>query len=328
MPTPKVLFVSAIVVMLPATGLLTAQAGRAETAADECRTKPGSSGPPGTHWYYRLDRSDNRRCWYLGPAKGGNASADTRSNAGVAPPVPKPRHENAAGKSSAAVRPVVAETASSRTAVAQTTPAQTAPAPTAPAAAIPKQTTSAQPTTAQTASSQTILSLPMAAQTAAAKSVPAHIAPTPGAPIDAAEPSVGEQPATLDFAARWPNLRTSRDLDAPAPAAMSNDHGKQLAAQHRQQPPHVAETNRYGTPQSTAKAALEPAFLASALTMALLLLIGMVWACRSCFRDPCRKAATDRPHDIKADLRELMHDLRRAGSPRPYQDGRDFAPAL
>ena len=34
-------------------------------AADECLAKPNNGTRPGQHWYYRLDRSSKRQCWYL-----------------------------------------------------------------------------------------------------------------------------------------------------------------------------------------------------------------------------------------------------------------------
>jgi hypothetical protein len=60
-------FVLLILFMPLATVLVTAQTSLAEPAFDECKTKPGSSAPPGRHWYYRINRADQRRCWFLGP---------------------------------------------------------------------------------------------------------------------------------------------------------------------------------------------------------------------------------------------------------------------
>jgi hypothetical protein len=60
-------FVPAILFMPLGTVLVTAQTSLAEPAADECKTKPGSSAPPGRHWYYLINRTDQRRCWFLGP---------------------------------------------------------------------------------------------------------------------------------------------------------------------------------------------------------------------------------------------------------------------
>src|SRR5215475_12604995 len=35
-------------------------------AADECLSGPKGTAPQGSHWYYRVDRSTGRHCWYLG----------------------------------------------------------------------------------------------------------------------------------------------------------------------------------------------------------------------------------------------------------------------
>jgi hypothetical protein len=45
----------------------TAQA-KAQAKADECLARPGATAPKGSHWFYRIERKSNRRCWYLGPA--------------------------------------------------------------------------------------------------------------------------------------------------------------------------------------------------------------------------------------------------------------------
>jgi len=50
---------------MPATIVLTSHSSIAGSTADECRTTPGTSAPSGLHWYYRVDRSNNRHCWYL-----------------------------------------------------------------------------------------------------------------------------------------------------------------------------------------------------------------------------------------------------------------------
>ena len=33
-------------------------------AGDTCLTSPGSQTDPGTHWYYRMDRTTNQQCWH------------------------------------------------------------------------------------------------------------------------------------------------------------------------------------------------------------------------------------------------------------------------
>ena len=55
----------ASIVVLSVTALLTLNASIVESAAEECRAKPGPSGPQGTHWRYRINRPDHRRCWFL-----------------------------------------------------------------------------------------------------------------------------------------------------------------------------------------------------------------------------------------------------------------------
>jgi hypothetical protein len=60
---PKVL--STGFVLLPAIVLLTAYSSVAESTAETCRSSPGASAPAGLHWYYRVDRTNNRHCWYL-----------------------------------------------------------------------------------------------------------------------------------------------------------------------------------------------------------------------------------------------------------------------
>src|SRR5262249_33648913 len=54
-------------IMSLVTVLVTVQTSLAEPAVDECKTKPDSSAPAGSHWYYRVNRTDQRHCWYLGP---------------------------------------------------------------------------------------------------------------------------------------------------------------------------------------------------------------------------------------------------------------------
>src|SRR5262249_40655611 len=95
MPRPMMFFVSVILFMPLATVLVTAQTSLAEPAADECKTKPGSSAPPGSHWYYLINRTDQRRCWFLGPegAKVRSQARETASN--VSSPTRTPPRENA-----------------------------------------------------------------------------------------------------------------------------------------------------------------------------------------------------------------------------------------
>jgi hypothetical protein len=63
MPNSKAL--SAVLILVPAAFLLMSHSSIAESASDDCKTQPGGSAPGGMHWYYRIDRANNRRCWYL-----------------------------------------------------------------------------------------------------------------------------------------------------------------------------------------------------------------------------------------------------------------------
>jgi hypothetical protein len=83
-----IFFVPVIFVAVPAAVSLTAGSTLAQRAADECLTKPGSAAPRGSHWYFRVNRSDRRHCWYVGP-EGANVRAFARaSERASAPPTP------------------------------------------------------------------------------------------------------------------------------------------------------------------------------------------------------------------------------------------------
>lgn len=90
---PKIL--PSILVVLPATILLAGQASSGEPTADECRIRPGTSTPQGTHWYYRVNRTDNRHCWYLSSQEVQVPSHARAAISQVASPSPTPQHENA-----------------------------------------------------------------------------------------------------------------------------------------------------------------------------------------------------------------------------------------
>jgi outer membrane biosynthesis protein TonB len=61
------------------------RSGRAEPAAGDCLSQPGGTAPQGSHWYYRTDRSANRRCWYMAPQR--EKAKEARE---VAPAKPQP----------------------------------------------------------------------------------------------------------------------------------------------------------------------------------------------------------------------------------------------
>jgi hypothetical protein len=65
MPNRTAKFVSAIFASILAGALLTATSHSAPVAADNCLSGPKGETPPGSHWYYRIEHSTGRHCWYL-----------------------------------------------------------------------------------------------------------------------------------------------------------------------------------------------------------------------------------------------------------------------
>ena len=53
------------VFFIMAAAIVMTQATLVAVASEECRPQPGASGPTGSRWYYRVDRVNQRRCWYL-----------------------------------------------------------------------------------------------------------------------------------------------------------------------------------------------------------------------------------------------------------------------
>lgn len=72
-----------------------------EKPADTCLLGPSASTPPGSHWYYRVDRANKRNCWYLGEVKGKPArkQAAEEDTAAAAKPVAAPPKKQAAQRS-------------------------------------------------------------------------------------------------------------------------------------------------------------------------------------------------------------------------------------
>jgi len=51
--------------LIPAAILVSGHSSLGEAKGDECRAKPDGTAPASLHWYYRVDRANNRHCWYL-----------------------------------------------------------------------------------------------------------------------------------------------------------------------------------------------------------------------------------------------------------------------
>jgi hypothetical protein len=59
--------VPAVFAALLAALAITILPGASARALDDCIDAPNSQPPQGSHWYYRTDRVNERKCWYLGP---------------------------------------------------------------------------------------------------------------------------------------------------------------------------------------------------------------------------------------------------------------------
>ena len=101
--------------------LITSQAS---PAAEDCLAKPNAVAPPGSHWYYRVDRTTGRECWYLG-AEGGRVRVPARQDASPARSNRSKKSAQPAGQTPAAVLQVAAAEAIPAEAVfIETTPEQ------------------------------------------------------------------------------------------------------------------------------------------------------------------------------------------------------------
>ena len=80
--------------ILTFTVLTVVLAPNAALAVDECLSKPNAPAPKGQHWYYRIDRTNNRQCWRLGPEglrvqKSEPQNQKTKTQAAAQPEAPR-----------------------------------------------------------------------------------------------------------------------------------------------------------------------------------------------------------------------------------------------
>jgi hypothetical protein len=196
---------SAILIMVPATVLLTAEVSFGEPAAEPCKASPGDAAPRGMHWYYRINRATNKHCWYLGPV--GHLKSHTQAAAASdSPPARK-------------VNPTDADTAASAEAMTADKPEAATPLP---------DGAGAQPSPTQTARAQGLPAQGLPAQAVPAQALPPQALPPQALP---AQGLPAAQAATADaaagdphFGARWPdNLPNAEELEQSeaVPAANS-----------------------------------------------------------------------------------------------------------
>jgi hypothetical protein len=60
--------IAALALSLAAVTATGAAPAHAAAAAEACHAAPKGTAPAGSHWYYRIDRAHQRKCWYLGAA--------------------------------------------------------------------------------------------------------------------------------------------------------------------------------------------------------------------------------------------------------------------
>ncbi|MCA1410376.1 hypothetical protein I6F30_04225 [Bradyrhizobium sp. NBAIM20] len=119
-------FISTLVASILAGAPLAAVSQNAPTpsstaaAAPDCLASPKDAAPQGQHWYYRLDRTTKRKCWYL-RAAGGKAAQTAQATDASEPDTAPPQ----------AVQNARAEYIAPQTSAAASTPNMAAPAPAA-----------------------------------------------------------------------------------------------------------------------------------------------------------------------------------------------------
>lgn len=146
-------FISALVGGIIAGAPLAAESqnapATASTAAADCLASPKGVAPQGQHWYYRLERSTKRQCWYLRAEGGKDNAKDGAKPAQTAQAEPSPA--DAAAPQQNSVQDARAEYLKPQTTAAPTAPAQAVPttsAPTQPAASPSADSSAQQPAAA------------------------------------------------------------------------------------------------------------------------------------------------------------------------------------
>ena len=87
MPKRAAKFLSAIFAGILAGAPLTTVSHSETVAADNCLSGPKGQTPPGSHWYYRIEHSTKRHCWYLREERD-NLSQAAPQNSSPAKPLP------------------------------------------------------------------------------------------------------------------------------------------------------------------------------------------------------------------------------------------------
>jgi hypothetical protein len=343
MPGTKIL--SAFLIMVPATILLTAETSLGEPAADQCKASPLGTAPRGMHWYYHINRATKQHCWYLG-ANGAHLKSHTKLAGDADTTAVARTPEPADADDAAPAQPATAPAMAAPSTTALSTPADVgAPTPQADVAqAAPAELPSAQAPQAQATSPQAVAG------------------PAPQAAA-AGQPAGGSRAGTQQFGTRWPeDLPKADDLMQSDAAPVSNSYAEHREPNTAAQMP--AKWPLAGTGGAAAASVGERLLryfsIAGIVAIPLLLLIGWVakyartrqpfdlgepWQAvarrlrprrqltfaEAVFAEPAangpvvssRRGAkdwrartlTDPKQDLKTSLAELMRDLRRAAEP-------------
>jgi hypothetical protein len=139
-------FISAVIGSIIVGAPLSAVSQNAPGGAADCLAAPKGATPQGQHWFYRLDRSSKRKCWYLREV---DAKAAPGAQAATAAPetvAPAPQ----------SVQDAHAEFTPPQQQAAPARPTTSAVAPTAPAAALVPQPQAAASDTSNQPAAETI----------------------------------------------------------------------------------------------------------------------------------------------------------------------------
>ncbi len=179
---------------LPAVSQNAPTASSTANAAPDCLAAPKDAAPQGQHWYYRLERTTKRKCWYL-RAAGDKDSARTAQAASDNTTTDAPAAQQQPQQQQQAVQDARAEYLTPRSGAASKAPN----APPQLAAAMPVQQSAEQP--ADGSAQQ-----------------PAAATPWPDVSASPAPPAPQPAPAVVAAAAQ-PSAKPSKSPPLAAPAA-------------------------------------------------------------------------------------------------------------
>ena len=111
MPKRMTVFASATLAVLVCALGLSVHSSSGQAATDNCLAKPNAAPPQGSHWFYRVDKVGNRRCWYLGAKDAKPRQAWSPKPQPAVNPQPKPAPQLMATASVATTAQLVARAA-------------------------------------------------------------------------------------------------------------------------------------------------------------------------------------------------------------------------